>query len=74
MKYRGVKINRPEFVSAVGVGPQLRAEITKGYAPIGMTYPDSLQGCKGTINRLIEKVCVGVGVPEKEAVRLINEN
>jgi len=77
MKHRGVKIVRIEYLYAVDIGKTERAEVKpvfkSGFSVVGGAYPDSLKGCKSSIDGLIQKTMEFCAVSEKEAVRLLNE-
>jgi hypothetical protein len=78
MKYRGVEIVRADYVSGIDIGKRenspVKNIITKAFTPIGVGYPMTLNECHESIDRLIKEVCRCVGVPEPEAVKLLNAN
>lgn len=43
-----------------------------GFSVVGGTYPDSLDGCKRSIDNLIQTTMKCCTVSEKEAVKLLN--
>lgn len=80
MKYRGVQIIRLTEVELRdgrhdrnGSPTFKEVEVTKGFTPVGVGYPYSLDECKEAVDRLIAAVMKVCGVHEKQAVALLNQ-
>jgi hypothetical protein len=76
MQHRKVKIVKVEWLYGIDIGKRedspVKPIIKIGYSPIGMSYPMSLKECKECIDQLIVDVMRCVGVPEPDAIKLIN--
>jgi hypothetical protein len=77
MKHRGVKIVKVKWLDAINIGKTEHSPVKPvfktGFSVVGGTYPDSLEGCKSSIDGLIQKTMECCTVSEKEAVQLLNQ-
>lgn len=82
MQYRGVKIVRVPYVVGIDIGRRdnspVKPIVEHGYSIVGQErdslFPDTLEGCHASIDRLIPELMRLCRVSEQEAVNLLNRN
>lgn len=76
-KYRGVRIVTVKWLDAIDIGKRedspVKPIFKRGYCPIGINYPMSLEECKKSIDNLIARVMELCGVDAIRAAQLLNE-
>jgi hypothetical protein len=78
MRYRGVEIVKVMWQDAIDIGKResspVRPIYKTGYAPVGVRYPMTMPECHECVDTLITGVMRCVGVSEREAIKLINQD